>query len=120
MLNDKLAIRAEVETSLEHKPISEVNFCVRMQRLTLFLYKESTVFWTFFPIFMGYFLFFLFIKGPTQSTILLGIIEAILYLPFYYFIIKRIKPFSNREQEVKEIRDKLEVLIDYRDFRLTK
>jgi hypothetical protein len=119
MKKDKISMRVEVESTLENKPMSEVNFCVRMQKLTLFLYKESTIFFAFFPIFMGSFLYFLFTKGPTQGTMTLGIVEAILYLAFYHGIIKRLHPFNNRANEYQEIKDRLEVLLDYRESRLS-
>jgi len=120
MKQDKLSMRAEVETILENKPMSEVNFCVRMQKLTLFLYKESTIFWTFFPIFMGSFIYLLCAYGPTQNTMFWGSVEALLYMPFYHFVIKKISPFKNRAKEYEEIKDRLDVLVDYRDYRLTQ
>lgn len=120
MGNDRESLWIEVEKALDNKSISEVNFCVKMQRFTMFLYKESTVFWTFFPAFMGAFLIALCTVGPTQETMLLGIIEAILYLPFYFFVVKKIKPFNNREIEFEKIKSKLEILMDYRDHRLSQ
>jgi hypothetical protein len=120
MKKDKLAMRVEVETILENKPMSEVNFSIRMQKFVLFLYKESTIFWTFFPIFMGSFIYFLCTEGPTNHTMSLGVIEAVLYLAFYHGFIKKIKPFKNRAEEYNEIKDRLDVLIDYRDYRLAQ
>lgn len=120
MKKDKITLRVEVETALENKSISEVNHCIRMQKFVLFLYKESTIFWTFFLIMTASFVHALFKYGPTKGTMLLGIIEVLIYLPFYHFCIKKIKPFNQRASEYEEIKDKLEALIDYRDCRLSK
>lgn len=120
MKKDKLALRVEVEAALESKPMSEVNHCIRMQKFVLFLYKESTIFWTFFLIMTASFMYALAKHGPTTGTMSLGVIEVILYLPFYHFCIKKIKPFNNRASEYEEIKAKLDALIDYRDYRLSQ
>lgn len=118
MKRNKLDIVAEVEAALKDKPMSEVDFSIKMQKLVLFLYKESTVFWSFFPIFMGSFIFFLIKNGPTNDTMVLGLIEAVLYLGFYHGLIKRIKPFKDLQVEYQDIKNKLDALVDYRNTRL--
>jgi hypothetical protein len=120
MKKDKLSMRTEVESILENKSISEVNFCIRMQKFVLFLYKESTIFWTFFPIFLSSFIYRLLTEGPTHGVMILGAVEAILYLGFYHGFIKNIPTFKNRKAEYEEIKDKLDVLVDYRDYRLAQ
>lgn len=120
MKKGKLDLRVEVENVLENKPMSEIDFCIKMQKLTLFLYRESVIFFAFLPIFMGSFFYSLVKYGPTKITMLTGLVECIMYLAFYLLLIKKIKPFSNRAEEYKEIKDKLDVLIEYKNFRLAQ
>ena len=113
-------MRIDVETALENKPMSEVDFCIKMQKFVLFLYKESTIFWMFFPMFMSSFFYFLIADGLTNHTMSLGLVEVVLYLPFFHFCLKKLKPFNNRASEYEEIKDKLDVLLDYRETRLLR
>jgi hypothetical protein len=120
MKKDKLTMRAEVENALQDKPLTEVNFSIRMQKFILFLYTESTIFYTFLLIFMGSFIWRLCTEGPSKGVLFLGVIEALLYLPFYHYVVKNIRPFKKRAEEYSEIKDRLEVLLDYRDYRLSQ
>jgi hypothetical protein len=117
MEKSKFDLRIEVETILENKPMSEVDFSIKMQKLVAFLYKESTIFFFFLPIFMSSFFYNLAVNGLNSVTSFIGMACVLLYYPFYQLVIKRII-FPNRQKEYDDINKRLEALIEYRDFRL--
>lgn len=117
MEKSKFDLRIEVETILEDKPMSEVDHSIKMQKLVAFLYKESTIFFFFLPVFMGSFFYHLIVNGLNPTTSFIGLACILLYWPFYQLLIKRVI-FPNREKEYQDIINRLNALIDYKEFRL--
>lgn len=99
---------------------SEINLAIRMQKITLFLYKESTVFWFFLPFFMVPSLYSLLVHGFENHLNVVFILNFLFYLPIYNFVILEIKPFKYLKSEFAQIKEKLEQLVSYKLQRFGK
>lgn len=118
MEKNRLDLLVEIQESLDKRTDEYVNSCVRIQKMLHIFCKEASLFFFFLLPFIAGFVIKLMNYGATKGVFMYGLICLIVYPVFFHIFIKKLL-FSDIDKDRREIEDRLDMLIRYKNNRIS-